>query len=196
VTEAPRCRVLDIVELDGETADAGSERLCVSSVRRYVDGRYRYGLGGLDDPNDERTGLYDEEQLRPTGMRADLGQFVVPGRFKHRDLVAVSPTYDDPHVAGLTAEVDGWQEPYQELPLLIRVWFAELGEVFLLPEDVLTATGRQAPSAVPDQPSSSVFVNGDGQVVRQVDYVLVDDLSSTCELAGGRFMIQCELPRA
>jgi hypothetical protein len=189
VTEAPRCRVLDIVELDVEPADAGSGRLCVSSVRRYVDGRYRYGLGGLDDPNDERAGLYDEKQLRPTGTRADLGQFAVPGRFRHRDLVAVSPTYDDPHMdgltglaglaglTGLTGEVDGWQEPYQDLPLLIRVWFAELGEVFLLPEDVLTATGRQAPSAVPDQPSSSVFVNGDGQVVGQVDHVLVDDLS-------------------
>jgi hypothetical protein len=131
VTQAPRHRLLDIVGLDVEPGDAGSGRLCVSSVRRYVDGRYRYGLGGLDNPNDERAGLYDEEQLRPTGTRADLAQFVVPGRLKHRDLVAVSPTYDDPHVAGLTGEVDGWQEPYQDLPLLISVWFAGLGEVFL-----------------------------------------------------------------
>jgi hypothetical protein len=177
VTETPQCRVLDIVELDSESPAGGTGRLVVTSVRRHADGSHRYGLAGLDDSDDQRAGLYDRDQLRPTGARADLAHFAVPGQFKHRDLVEVSAAYDDPHVAGLTGEVDGWQEPHGELPLLISVWFAEIAEVYLLPESALTATGRQARREVPGQPGSSIFVSGDGELVGQVDYVLVDDVS-------------------
>jgi hypothetical protein len=172
VTEAPLHRVLDIVQL----LDDDSARLIVTSIRRYGDGSYRYGLAGLDDSDDERAGLYDEGQLLPTGECADLAPFAVPGALSHRDIVEVSSAYDDADVAGLTGEVDGWQEPHGATPLLISVWFAELGEVHLLPEDALTATGRRAAPVLPDRPASSVFVSGDGELLGQVDYVLVDDV--------------------
>jgi hypothetical protein len=170
----PRFRVLEVVEIsDPALTELVGKQGAVTQVREYGDGRFRYGLGGLDEDS-AVGGLYDEAVLRATGQSASVDLFRVPGPFAERELVRVSAEAGIEAVTGLVGEIDGSYQDSTELAL--GVWFAELGEAFVIAPRYLESTGERRPAAEPGRTASSTRVDVSGEVVGGDEYKIVDEI--------------------
>jgi hypothetical protein len=122
------------------------------AVRQYRDSSYRYVVGAVDAADDDRDGIYGEEQLTGTGKRADLVDIFPPARFTVRDVVAVSPSHPDVEVAGKEGEVLSWSVDAR----------------------YLSATGRRLP--VPDRNRlvTSSQVGTDGSLLGTTNFFVIE----------------------
>ncbi|HVX46688.1 MAG TPA: hypothetical protein VHC49_22540 [Mycobacteriales bacterium] len=169
----PRFAVLDVVEI------AGAGRGAVTSIRRYGDGSYRYSIGTVrpfpESEDDEVPGLYDEQQLQPTGERAEAERYGPIPPFRLRDVVRISPDCEVPEARGGSGYVhSAYDERPDEKP--IGIWVYELEELCILDATELTRTGERLPPPPREQAAGSTRVGVDGAVLGHDDYVLVDDL--------------------
>jgi hypothetical protein len=163
--------IRDTIELR-ELGLAG-QRGSIAVIRRYEDGRHRYSLGSEDD---EVGGLYDEDDLRPTGEQADISLYRVPGPFREREVVTISSDYPDSEIAGREAVIDGSYMDDEE-ELLLGVWLDELSQAFVVPPGALTSTGRRRPPEPLGRSSTSSRVSPEGEVVGTETYVIVDEIN-------------------
>jgi hypothetical protein len=148
----------------------------VTEVRRYLDGRYRYALAALDDPEDPHGGcLYDHDAVRPTGERVDASHFDLPGLFHHRDIVVVSAEHEDPRLRGVEGEVTDVAETGGEL--FVDVWLGELEQLEPIPERLLSATGRRSPAPQRGWRTSRP-INRAAELVGEVSYEVVEELGA------------------
>ena len=141
------------------------------SVRQYRHGSYRYLVGAVNVPEDDRSGLYSEEQLTGTGKRADLSSLFPPAPFTVRDVVAVSAPHPDAEVAGKEAEVLSWSVGNDTIDH--DLWVPTL-EVWCVEARYLSAAGRRLPVLDRKRPTTSLQVGGDGSLMGTVDYFVLE----------------------
>jgi hypothetical protein len=172
----PSFRVLELVEIcDPQLPGRVGKRGAVTQVRDYGDGRFRYGLGAVDDDL-EVGGLYDEDSLRPTGQSASPDVFRVPGPFASRELVRVSAGAGIDEISGRVGAIDGsYREDSGEL--VLGVWFSELRELFTVAARYLESTGERLPPPESGRPASSARVDGRGAVLGHDYYVVLDEVA-------------------
>ncbi len=172
----PRFRVLEVVEIcDPQLTGRVGRRGAVTQVRDYGDGRFRYGLGAVDDDLGVG-GLYDEVSLRPTGQAALPDVFRVPGPFVSRELVRVSAEAGIDEISGRVGAIDGsYQEDSGEL--VLGVWFSELRELFVVAPRYLESTGERLPLPESGRTASSTRVDVRSTVLGHDDYVVLDEVA-------------------
>jgi hypothetical protein len=174
----PRFHVLDIVEI-GDHPTLAKDGLvglrgAVTQVRRYPGGRFQYGLGDVDH-GVEVGGLYDEENLLPTGQRATIDLFRLPGPFRVRDVVTISDTCDQAEIAGKTGVVEycDWSDDGESGP---AIWVEELQLVFQVEPRFLSPTGERLSPPPLGRTATSTRVDVSGHVLGQVKYVIEDEI--------------------
>lgn len=175
----PRFSVLDIVEIGTEPTlteqGLAGRRGAVTQVREYADGRFKYELGFVGDEELSASGLWDEASLNPTGARAAAGLFQLPGPFRVREVVAVSPACGVTELANRTAVIDGsYVDGDGELSL--GIWVEELHELFVVKPEFLVATGDRLPASSPGRRAVSTRVDESGGVRGQDSYVVLDEI--------------------
>jgi hypothetical protein len=171
----PRFRVLEVVEIsDVALADLVGKHGAVTQVRDYGSGRFRYGLGSLDD-DPGVGGLFDEDSLRASGQSASPDLFRVPGPFAVRELVRISAEASLAEISGRVGEIDGsYQDDSGKLAL--GVWIEELGEAFVVEPRYLESTGERRPPPERGRAASSTRVDVRGDVLGGDEYVILDEV--------------------
>jgi hypothetical protein len=160
----PRFRVLEVVKIsDVAPTEVAGKHGAITQVRDYGGGRFRYGLGSLDD-DPGVGGLYDEDSLRATGRSASPGLFRVPGPFAVREVVRVSAEAGVDEISGRVGQIDGsYTDDAGELSL--GVWIEELGERFVVEPRYLESTGERRPPPERGRRASSTRVDVRGDVL-------------------------------
>jgi hypothetical protein len=176
----PRFRVLDVVEIGYHPTLARQGlvgvRGAIMEIRQHADGRVRYAVGGLRDATSEVGGLYEEEDLQATGVRADAETYQLPGPFQVRDVVRISAACDQAEIAGRTGVVDGGYTGSNEIGHVLGVWIEELGEGFMVEPAFLSASGTRLPPPERGRVAHSTRVSEHGEVIGHTSYIIVDEL--------------------
>ena len=176
----PRFAVLDVVEIADEPTAARlrseGRSFVVEHIREYADGPYVYGLAILGDADTAVVGgLFDERSLHPTGDRAAVDVFRLPGPFESRELVDIAADYSERAIAGrvgvVTASVEGDPGGQQ-----VAVWIEELGELFVLPCAAMKSRGERCPPPERGRIATTTRVSASGEVIGEVSYVVVDEI--------------------
>lgn len=173
----PRFSILDVVEI----RSAGVPRLVefdggrgvVIQTRRYGDGRYRYSVAPLDGAFDVAM-ILDDQHLGAVGESAAIDVYALPGPFSLRDCVRVSASSAATQVAGRVGIVAGADE--RGGPIMVAVWFEDLGEIVVIDAEQLVATGDRMPAPAAGRLGASTRVSQQGAVLGQEEYVVVDEL--------------------
>jgi hypothetical protein len=145
--------VLDIVEVTWEepfiAMGLAGQRGAVLSIRRYPGGCYRYTLGNVPGSagvgEDGVGGIYDEEHLVPTGMRADAWRYGPIPPFRPRDVVQISLDCDVEEARGLSGYV-AVPCSAESGPAPIGIWVHGLEEACIIDARYLTRTGERLPT--------------------------------------------------
>lgn len=172
----PLFRILDIVQIGDPPvlvkAGLSGQRGTVTQIREHPGPRFRYCVRSLVDDDEAVPGLYEEEDLLPTGERASTDLFALPGGFRIREIVQVSATCDNAEVAGRLGVVDGGYTGEGGL----GIWIEEIGETVVVQPRFLTATGDRMPAPSIRRHARSTQVSVDGQVTGHSSYTVVDDV--------------------
>jgi hypothetical protein len=154
-------------------------RGAVLAIRRYPDGHYRYSIGSVLDPSaaveDDVPGVYDEEHLLPTGMRATAERYGPIPPFRLRDVVQISLDCDIEEARGCTGYVDS---AYMAQPgaTPIGIWVHGLEEACIIDARYLTRTGERLPVPPRGRRDRSTKVTVDGEIAGHTAYLIVDDI--------------------
>jgi hypothetical protein len=172
----PRFKIFDIVQIGDHprlaAAGLSGQRGAITQIREYPGPQFRYRVRSLANDDDEVGGLYDEENLLPTGEQVSRDLFGLPGGFRIGDIVQLSSTYEDPQIAGRTGVIDGTYTDEGGIGARIE----ELGESVIVQPLVLTPTGERLPMPGAGRAASSTQVSIDGQVKGQTTYIIVDEV--------------------
>ncbi len=94
--------------------------------------------------------------------------------FLRRQIVRVAAEYSD-EIAGREGVIDGSYAEGDD-GLLLGVWFEELGELFVVPPEFLTATEDRAPPPPRRRTATSTRVSEGGEVLGHDSYEIVGDI--------------------
>ena len=160
IVESPNLLGLGSAEVEG----------FICQVRRYPDDTFRYVLGSSTE---EAGGIYDENNLSPTGRRTTVEAVATGGRYNNRDIVTVCETCDQLEIAGHSGVILG-AEAAADGELLYSVWVEDTSAVWLLDDDELIPTGeRQTPRG--PWTATSTKVDAQGDIVNIDEYTVLED---------------------
>jgi hypothetical protein len=178
----PAFHVLDVVEIARlgpfVTNGLAGTRGVVLSVRRYPSGSHRYSVGSLPgEPDyDEVPGIYDEEQLRPTGERAEAEPYGPVPPFRLRDVVRISDDCDVEDARGCTGYVNAAYDYGPDESPTVGVWVHDIEEPCQIDVRYLTRTGERLPAPPRERSGTATHVSTEGEITGHSEFISVDDI--------------------